>query len=73
MKIRAHASPSDVITLLERGDKTAEQVQRKLKLSANQTRLLLSEMVHGGLIATTGKNEHRKYTIIKIADVEDWK
>jgi len=73
MPIRAHASPSDVLALLERSDKTAEQVQRKLKLSANQTRLLLSEMVHGGLIATTGKNEHRKYTIIKIADVEDWK
>ena len=73
MKIRAHASPSDVLALLERSDKTAEQVQRKLKLSANQTRILLGEMVHGGLIATTGKNEHRKYTIIKIADVEDWK
>lgn len=73
MPTRAHASPSDVLALLERSDKTAEQMQRKLKLSANQTRILLGEMVHGGLIATTGKNEHRKYTIIKIADVEDWK
>jgi len=73
MPIRAHASPSDVIPLLERGDKTEAQIFRALKISHPQWLGLRAKLMADNLIATVGRGKVKQYTIVRMADVEDWK
>ena len=70
---RAHALPSDVITLLERGDKTEAQIFRALKISHTQWLGLRAKLMADNLIATVGRGKVKQYTIVRKSNVEDWK
>lgn len=61
--MRSHASPLDVLRLLESGDKTSKQIIWKLKISANQWTILRGQMLKAKLIGIV--LGHGKYTLLK--------
>ncbi len=65
--MRAHASPVDVLRLLESGDKTSKQIIKRLGISANQWTILRGQMLDNWQIGTVGKGENKRYTKLNIA------
>lgn len=64
--MRSHASPLDVLKLLDKKDMTDKQIIMKLKITPNQWVGLRVELLGRWQMATVGMGANKKYTRLNI-------